>query len=175
MIIWLLFMALNAIYIAGLLWCVLAIRSTTKIGAEVLDIHTTQLRKQSAEIQALRESVFPRYTGGVVTLPLSDPAWEAHDAAVRAALDQAVPGPDAAAKLAQNASYGRVGMWQNQPMRDSVPECPSCGSPDRAAKPVVDTGERLEFKCDDLWHTRKTVPMLDPESAPFFTQSQPEK
>lgn len=168
MIFWVLFAVLNAIYIAGLLWCIMAIRSTTRIGAEVLDIHTNQLRKQSAEIATLRESQFPRYTDAVVTLPAVSaypPATteaandarvmtfledigqatpqKAQDARVRAALEQAVPGPNAAQKLAQNAVYGKPGGWQHQPMR----------------KPGSGGG----------------VPMADPESAPFFTQSQPEK
>lgn len=173
MIFWLLFAALNAIYIAALLWCVMAIRTTTRIGAEIMDIHTDALRKQSAEIATLRESQFPRYTDAVVTLPLSDPAWEAHDAAVSDAIAHALPGPNAAQKLAQNAMYGKPGGWQVQPMRAS--ECPSCGSPDPAAKPVVDTGARLEFKCADRWHNGGGVQMADPETAPFFTQSTPEK
>lgn len=181
MILVILFVVLNAIYIAGLLWCILAIRSTTKIGAQVMDIHTDALRKQSAEISALRESTFPKYASAVVALP--DPRWAAHDAAVSDAL---------AAKVAENARYGktpengtqsrtdRVGVWQVQAM-DAVSAypsvCPSCKSPDPAAMPVVDNGKKLEFKCSDLWHTKRGggVPMADPETAPFFTQSQPEK
>ena len=182
MIFWLLFAVLNAIYIGALLWCVMAIRTTTRIGAEIMDIHTDALRKQSAEIATLRESQFPRYTDAVVPLPavsayppeIADLSWEGHDRAVADAIAHALPGANAAQKLAQNAAYGRKpGGWQHQPMRAS--ECPSCGSPDPAAKPVVDTGARLEFKCADKWHNGGGVQMADPETAPFFTQSQPEK
>jgi hypothetical protein len=41
-------------------------------------------------------------------------------------------------RLFANAQYGKV--------------CPSCGSPDPAAKPAVDDGERVTFVCDDAWH-----------------------
>jgi hypothetical protein len=148
----------------------MAIRATTKLGAEVLDIHTEKLRQAFGEIAALRESQFPRYTDAVVSLPLecetpeiADMPWAAHDAAVSDAIAHALPGPNAAEKLSQNAAQ----------------ECPTCGSPDPAAKPVVDTGAKLEFQCDDLWHAREWyksgggVRLPDPESAPFFTQSGP--
>lgn len=155
MLFWWLFAVLNAIYIGALLWCVMAIRSTTRIGAEVLDIHTNALRKQSAEIATLRESQFPRYTSAVVELPAecdTPPDWQAHDDRVRHALANPVPNPLDPVKLADSAFYasarewyrkgGQAG-WQDQPMR----------------KPGSGGG----------------VPMADPESAPFFTQSQPEK
>lgn len=181
MILVILFVVLNAIYIAGLVWCILAIRSTTKIGAQVVDIHTEKLRQAFGEISALRESTFPKYAGAVVPLP--DTEWAAHDAVVSEALAAKAQENAQYAKVTQNAAYGRVGVWQTQPM-DAVSayppeltakECPSCGSPDRAAKPVIDTGEQLQFHCDNSWHIVKGVPMADPETAPFFTQSQPEK
>lgn len=172
MLFWWLFAVLNAIYIGVLLWCVMAIRATTKLGAEVLDIHTEKLRQAFGEIAALRESQFPRYTDAVISLPVecetpevADLPWAAHDAAVSDAIAHAMPGPNAAEKLSQNAAYGRA------------TECPTCKSPDRAAMPVVDTGERLEFHCADTWHLRGTVGeglrLPDPETAPFFTQSGP--
>lgn len=39
----------------------------------------------------------------------------------------------------------------------AVNECPTCQSPDPAAKPIVDTGARLEFRCDDPWHAPAVV------------------
>lgn len=149
MMFWWLFVILNAIYIGALLWCVMAIRATTKLGAEVLDIHTEKLRQAFGEIAALRESQFPRYMGTPIeceTPEVSDMAWTAHDAAVSDAIAHALPGANTAEKLSQDAAHGQsyreaghVGLWQNQPMRESG------------------GGVRLP----------------DPESAPFFTQSGP--
>lgn len=42
-------------------------------------------------------------------------------------------------RLFANSRYGKT--------------CPSCGSPDPAAKPAVDDGERVTFVCDDAYHS----------------------
>lgn len=143
MMFWWLFVVLNAIYIGALLWCVMAIRATTKLGARVLDIHTEKLRQAFGEIAALRESQFPRYMGTPIeceTPEAADMPWAAHDAAVSDAIAHALPGAKAAEKLSQNAAYGKTDAVSAYP-----PEALGGG------------GVRLP----------------DPESAPFFTQSGP--
>lgn len=156
MILVILFVVLNAIYIAGLLWCILAIRSTTKIGARVMDIHTNALRRQSAEIATLRESQFPRYSGAVTPLPDAG-EWAAHDAAVSDAI---------AAKVAENARYGKTPQNGAQSLSEDVVS---------AYPTYAQTGKLGLWQNQPMRESGGGVPMMDPETAPFFTQSQPEK
>lgn len=159
LIFWVLFAVLNAIYISGLLWCIMAIRTTTRIGAEIFDLHTDQLAKLRAEMTTLRESSFPRYTDAVVSLPIGEPVaespevadmpWAAHDAAVSDAIANRLPGRATEAKLAQNAAY-------------------SFGQPDHGHVYIGD-----EPVCAPK--SGGVVGLPDPETAPFFTQSTPEK
>lgn len=54
-------------------------------------------------------------------------------------------------KLETNSQYGKMDAVSKYPAE--LMECPTCGSPDPAAKPAVDTGTKIEFVCDDVWHT----------------------
>lgn len=143
--------AIASIYSGTLIWCVLAIRTATRIAAEVLDIHTNKLREQSAEIKTLRESSFPQYRGAVSALP--DPQWIAHDDRVTAALAAPLVERAAPHKLAQNAAYG---PWQV----DVVSAYPT------EALEALDPHARRK-------HAGEGLP--NPDDAPFFTQSAPEK